>query len=720
MGRSNWIDFFAFIIVSISITLVLFNGSFEQGMCFDEVFRINNIIPFINPAAEPYDDSIYSIKLFDYKIPLMYKAYISSAGLILALPLALFDNYLIGLRTLYIIYFLLSIFIFYIVARKFIGSFYAFIVSMLILTSPLFFPEVRVGFAHSHHIAALAISFYLFYLYILSKKLRYLFSASFVLFFYANMLFYFMWTIAGVFIASIILFPNYWKDIIKSAGAIFALISGAFLGCINYVIYNISEGFPTLKPLIYRLFLPEKYQPIDFRNLPPLSEDVKIKLFTIFPSFFDKFGAFYLAIIVITTAIYAILIIYLIKKKQASKYKKAYFAILAFWLILIFILITPNTTRAGHYVYLCPFLELSLVSLAFILKDFSRNSCKNVKIKIRLPNLFVVLILSIVLVNFYVSYKEVEEINRTKGTGYFSPAIFELNEYILNNKIHSEDIIFLEWGTYAQLYFLNKGQFKINSLVFQLIAQPEDVRFKYFEYIFLKASLNNKSKLYIPIYAQCPAPHRTHIMCVGSEFNKFLEKCLNKTPKKQVFYERDGREILYLFEFSKEDIETIVNPNKIPPSRNEIPLYKPSKSKIFSQQTKIVALTRIGKDIKITLYEHPITNENVSILAFENITIPQNAKLKFSIALDPAVWDTNKGDGVVFEVSIEHNGEKDKIFSKYIDPKNNPEERKWNDFEIDLSKYGGKNVTIILSTLPGPKNDGRWDWAYWGDLRLSS
>jgi len=41
------------------------------------------------------------------------------------------------------------------------------------------------------------------------------------------------------------------------------------------------------------------------------------------------------------------------------------------------------------------------------------------------------------------------------------------------------------------------------------------------------------------------------------------------------------------------------------------------------------------------------------------------------------------------------------------------------DFEIDLSKYSEKTVTIILSTLPGPKNDNRWDWAYWGDLKLT-
>jgi len=56
------------------------------------------------------------------------------------------------------------------------------------------------------------------------------------------------------------------------------------------------------------------------------------------------------------------------------------------------------------------------------------------------------------------------------------------------------------------------------------------------------------------------------------------------------------------------------------------------------------------------------------------------------------------------------------IFSAYIDPKNNQDSRRWNDFEIDLSKYANTNVTIIFSTLPGYGNGSNYnyDWAWWG------
>jgi hypothetical protein len=153
--------------------------------------------------------------------------------------------------------------------------------------------------------------------------------------------------------------------------------------------------------------------------------------------------------------------------------------------------------------------------------------------------------------------------------------------------------------------------------------------------------------------------------------------------------------------------------------KSEVLLYKPDHTKLFELQSGTPTILRIDKDVRFALYQHPTSNENRSLIVFENVEIPEKAKMKFGIALHPGVWDPNKGDGVVFEIYVKSNGAEECIFSKYVDPKNNPEERKWNDFEIDLSKYSGKTVTIILSTLPGPKNDNRWDWAYWGDLKLT-
>ena len=50
---------------------------------------------------------------------------------------------------------------------------------------------------------------------------------------------------------------------------------------------------------------------------------------------------------------------------------------------------------------------------------------------------------------------------------------------------------------------------------------------------------------------------------------------------------------------------------------------------------------------------------------------------------------------------VDEVGKKEKVFSKYIDPKNNKEDRKWHDEEVDLSKYAGQAVEITFTINGG-------------------
>lgn len=110
------------------------------------------------------------------------------------------------------------------------------------------------------------------------------------------------------------------------------------------------------------------------------------------------------------------------------------------------------------------------------------------------------------------------------------------------------------------------------------------------------------------------------------------------------------------------------------------------------------------------IFQHP-----ESEILFNNVTIPSNAILKFGIALDPQVWSPEKGDGVVFKVQIRDNQFNKTIFSRYIDPKNCPLDRKWRDYDINLSSFGNRNVDIAFDTACGPRNDCAYDWAWWGE-----
>ena len=55
------------------------------------------------------------------------------------------------------------------------------------------------------------------------------------------------------------------------------------------------------------------------------------------------------------------------------------------------------------------------------------------------------------------------------------------------------------------------------------------------------------------------------------------------------------------------------------------------------------------------------------------------------------------------------------MLRRYIDPKNQPADRRWHDIVIDLSAYAGQDVQLALLTLPGPAGDGRYDWAGWSE-----
>jgi hypothetical protein len=100
------------------------------------------------------------------------------------------------------------------------------------------------------------------------------------------------------------------------------------------------------------------------------------------------------------------------------------------------------------------------------------------------------------------------------------------------------------------------------------------------------------------------------------------------------------------------------------------------------------------------------------------LRVPEKTSLEFSIGLVPGSWAPDKGDGVLFEITLQEGGREKKIFSEYIDPKNRAQDRKWFDYSIDLSRYAGREVVLGLITSPGKNN--AFDWSAWGDLCLKS
>ncbi|MCX7661931.1 MAG: hypothetical protein N2Z79_04525, partial [Candidatus Omnitrophica bacterium] len=97
-------------------------------------------------------------------------------------------------------------------------------------------------------------------------------------------------------------------------------------------------------------------------------------------------------------------------------------------------------------------------------------------------------------------------------------------------------------------------------------------------------------------------------------------------------------------------------------------------------------------------------------------------KFIFSYGIMPEAWN-KPGDGVEFVVRLdtEEGRPQEVLFSRYINPKVNFEDRKWHLGEVDLRKFKGKEINLVFETKGSaispvkPFDDYLYDYAVWSD-----
>ena len=121
----------------------------------------------------------------------------------------------------------------------------------------------------------------------------------------------------------------------------------------------------------------------------------------------------------------------------------------------------------------------------------------------------------------------------------------------------------------------------------------------------------------------------------------------------------------------------------------------------------------VKKETRQALYLHPTGS-----VEFPAVHLSSKAVLAFRIGIDQATWD-QAGDGVEFTAFVSRaNGARTKVFTRYIDPKHNLDDRGWIEERISLKAFRDQDVQIILATGPGPGNDFNYDWALWAEPRI--
>ena len=527
----------ALVLLLIGVTSFLFRGWLQQGMQMDEVNRVINVIPLLNERADPIHQSTFTLNFFGVAIPLMYKEYISTACTLRFLPLAFFNDYLFGLRALYWIYFVASAIILFLVLRS-KQPYMATFAPLLMVTAPLYYPEIRIGFADSLHVLFLALGCHLLSRFVSNPDSRSsLFWGAFLLFFAANQMLYFSWVIVGMTLATLLLYPDLWFQYASSLRNWIVFIFAASLGMTNFLVYNVMSGFPTVSIFFKRIFLPEEYnkRPLDYAKTKPFLEDIGEKVSQV-PNFLGPHWKFFVAVTLLSFLVVLCCSLKWTREGRLRENRIYLLPFLGFSLILVLILISPKTTRAGHYVYVVPFLQIAVLTSVLLVGNLFKSRHQSRLFVVGVPIL-------LVGANFVASNQIVTEINRTGGTGLYSPAVFEFTDYLTEQKIDARNVVFLTWGLHTQPYFLNKGDFRINQLVFRLIDEStkEEKRLvlKYF-FSSSKAQPEQGNRLYFPLYAQRRGDINEALIDLVESYGGTLKP-------ERVFKERTGEDVIVLY-----------------------------------------------------------------------------------------------------------------------------------------------------------------------------
>ncbi len=527
-----------FLIVLAVIVAVFFRGYMDYGLHFDKVNRLNTIIHLINPKAYPDNQSIFNITIFGHQIPIMYKQYISSvSGLSsIYLPLYFFENYYVGLKFLDFTYFVLTIFLSYKLVRKYTDL--AFVFGLMLLVSPILYPKILFGFVNNIHIILFLFASHLLYLYYSNKNPNkwLLFAGFFILFFSCNLFFYNSWILAGLLATILLFFPGRVKRTLLNIKELSIILIAFFIGLFNYIVYNVAMGFPSASLFFMRLFSRDEYNlhPIDAVQAKPFSEDIAYKFNTVIPHLLGKhYHIYYYSFMALILA-YLIVLFVLIKQKVLKKYRFYFIPIFGFFVTFVLILLSPKTFRAGHYLHLSPFLELSIISIVILyMKVFTLKWIK--------PVLVTILILLISL-NISSSYGKIKKSRLNKGRRVFSPAIYDLNNYLDLNNIDFNSVFFSEWGLSAQIYFLNKGEKIINDYTgeFRYKHDPELSESLERNIISFINDRPGIKEIFFPVLSYKD-------LYVLDGLLKVVKNLGFKAERFKTFYQNDGSEIIYLY-----------------------------------------------------------------------------------------------------------------------------------------------------------------------------
>jgi|SRR5436190_5653103 len=121
----------------------------------------------------------------------------------------------------------------------------------------------------------------------------------------------------------------------------------------------------------------------------------------------------------------------------------------------------------------------------------------------------------------------------------------------------------------------------------------------------------------------------------------------------------------------------------------------------------------VNEEARSGVFLHPAGS-----ITFPPVRVSSDSVLTFKFGVADGAWD-KEGDGVEFSVSVQRmSGATTHIFSQYVDPKHNADDRRWFEKKISLRQFGDQEVRIMLATLAGPADNYSYDWAVFAEPQI--
>ncbi|MBL7196722.1 MAG: glycosyltransferase family 39 protein [Candidatus Omnitrophica bacterium] len=527
-----------FIIIGIFLILSLPN-IYNPGISIDEadeaiacdfMFKNDSIIRHSVSAG-------YYIALFNKIIPIMHGPYTGRIHVYLMYIFSrLFGVNVFSLRLTSIIVSAITVCFIYLLCRMWFGCRVAIVTALLTATNLYFVQYARVG----HYREAVFVicffwaGFFLLAKYLQERKFPFLYLGLFLfgvgLSTKITMVFY----LVGLGITLVILRKGFRPFFGMTLNRLGLGLTCFFLGSFNIILFNILYGGKSFEFLLksLRYSAPSGYNNLAYLNnlrqrvqhlIVLLNSNLAEKIdWGVTQNCFIEHIAPMLVIFFFTTLIFVFLRTFF-SKNILIKYRILFF----FVLYTIVFLFTPFTTLGSHPGHLLVFLPFPQIVMALFL-DCIWMKLKNKKIAFGMLSLF---LLPILVFHIWMNIHFHKEMIRNGGYRRWSATIYELSNYLKEEKIHSP--VTFGWGLGHNIIFLSKYSVIPNQL-------DENYSLEYVNEEYHRLSSARESIFFLTKNSKDYMPNLNLFMSLAKRdgMNKKLYK---------VFYNRAGEPVYWLY-----------------------------------------------------------------------------------------------------------------------------------------------------------------------------